>query len=357
MPTGNTQISDIIVPEIFVPYQQQQTVIKTEIIQAGILTQSPMLNGLLAKNNGGLIFSVPSFLSLDSTDSTGSENVSTDEAADVQTLAAGAGTTLAAQNDARPQKTGTSLELATRLSRNNHWASADLSTALAGPDPIQSISSQTGGYWSQRLQRAFVETMVGVFADNTANNSGDYTFDSAVLNGGVFQDGLTNFTAENFINAIGTMGDAASNLTGLMVHSIVYNRLLINNLIDFIPDADGTTKIATYMGKRIVQDDGMPFSGGVFESWIFGAGAVQLGVDTPKVPIEISREPLAANGGGQEVLSNRVEWSIHPTGHAFDTVPGDGGPTNAQLALAANWTRVYPNRKQINLARLVSREF
>lgn len=346
-----TQVSDIITPEIFTPYVQQMTEEKSRIIQSGLMQRSGVLDTLLA--GGGLTFNVPSFQDLDSSDGSGAENVSGDQPADVQTLAAGAGTTLAAQNDARPQKTTTSNEVATRMSRNNHWSTASLSKALAGDDPQASIASRVAEYWSRRLQRATVRTLTGVFADNTANDAGDYSVD---ITGAGFEDGVTNFRPEALIDASLTMGDSMEDLTGIIVHSVVYAQMQKQNLIDFIPDARGEVRIPTYLGKEVIVDDGVPAAGGIYESWLFAAGVLQLGVGTPDVPTAMTREELAGQGGGQDILHSRVEWSIHPTGHAYTTTPGNGGPTDANLIDAANWNRVYPERKQIKLARLITRE-
>ena len=147
----------------------------------------------------------------------------------------------------------------------------------------------------------------------------------------------------------------------IMVHSIVYARMQKNNLIDFIPDARGETQIPTYLGRVVIVDDGCPQSGGVFESWLFGAGAIRLGMGSPKVPTEVERAPASGNGGGSEILYSRQELSMHPAGHAYIGTSAKGGPSNAatsnNLAHAGSWSRVYPERKQIKIARLITREY
>ena len=133
-----------------------------------------------------------------------------------------------------------------------------------------------------------------------------------------------------------------------------------NNLIDFIPDARGEIEIPTFLGREVIVDDGLPSTGNVYDTWLFGMGATMLGMGTPKVPVEVERKPGAGNGGGQEVLYMRNEWLMHPTGHAYVGTSPNGGPTNAatsnNLADAGSWARRYPERKQIKFARLVTRE-
>lgn len=348
-----TQVSDIVVPEIFTPYIQQLTEQKSRLIQSGALQNNALMNQLLG--GGGLTFNVPSFKDLDDDD----ENVSSDEVADIYALAASGGSPAlpGSFNDSIPHKVGTATEIAVRMNRNSSWSSADLASVLAGADPMQAIGNRVSMYWTRRLQAAFVATMTGVFADNTANDGADYTND---VSGGSFIDGVTNFSAEAFIDAQVTMGDSAEDLSIMMVHSVVYARMKKNNLIDFIPDARGETQIATFLGHEVIVDDSMVNASNVYDTWIFGAGAVQFGRGNPKVPTEVERQAAAGNGGGQEILHSRVEWSLHPVGHAYTGTAANGGPSNAatsnNLAAAGSWNRVYTERKQIKVARLITRE-
>lgn len=344
-----TAVEDVIVPSVFTPYVQQMTETKSRLIQSGAIVRDAAIDLLLA--GGGLTFNVPSFKDLDDDD----DRVSTDSQ-HMEFATAGADTP-------DPQKIGTSQEVAVRLSRNNSWSSADLTAALAGADPMNAIADRLAGYWTRRLQNVFVATITGVFADNAASPSGsehvqnDLTVD---ISGASFVDGVTNFSAEAMIDAATTAGDSQDGLTMLMVHSVVYARMQKNNLIDFIPDARGEVVIPTFLGREVIVDDGVTRSGGVYHSWLFGPGAVRLGVGTPKVPTEVERKAGAGNGGGQEVLYNRVEWSLHPVGHKYAGTAAEGGPSNAatsnNLAHAGSWQRVYPERKQIKIARLITRE-
>ena len=337
-----TQVSDVVVPEIFTPYIQQLTEEKSRIIQSGAAVRDGFIDGLLA--GGGITFNVPSFRDLDND----ADRVSTD------TPHAEFSGGVASPD---PAKVETDQEVAVRLSRNNSWSSADLTSALAGKDPMESIASRVAAYWTRRLQAVFVATVNGVVSDNDANNGGDYTND---ISGGAFIDGVTNFSAEAMIDAAVTMGDSMEDLTMIMVHSVVFARMQKNNLIDFIPDARGEINIPTFLGRQVIVDDGMPVTANVYDNWLFGAGAVRLGVSAPKMPTEIEREAGAGNGGGQEILYNRVEWSAHPVGHAYTGTAPNGGPGNGaganDLANAGSWDRVFPERKQIKFARLVTRE-
>lgn len=346
-----TRVSDVIVPEVFTPYMQQLTEEKSRLVQSGLLGRSEALDTLLG--GGGLTFQVPSFRDLDND----ADRISTDTS--VPFADADASLPAGVARPPNPLKVQTSKEIAVRMNRNNSWSSSDLAAILAGADPMQAIAGRVAAYWTRRLQVAFISTWKGVIADNSANDSGDYIND---ISGGGFVDGVTNFSAEAFLDAAQTMGDSQDDLVAVAVHSVVYNRMMKNNLIDFIPDARGEINIATFLGREVIVDDGLPRTGSVYDTWLFGAGATLLGVGTPPVATEIDRKAGGGNGGGQDVLYSRVMWTIHPTGHAFigASIP-DGGPANTgtggpDLDEAASWNRVYPERKQIKFARLVTRE-
>jgi hypothetical protein len=347
MATGNTSVADVVVPRIFTPYTQKLTEEKSRIVASGAVVRSGVADGMLA--GGGITFDLPAWNDLDND----ADNVSTDAA-----------------SLATPNKIGSHQQVAVRLSRNQHWSGFDLAQALAGSDPMAAIANRVAAYWSRRLQAATIATMNGVFKDNGVNDSNDYTVE---IVGAGFVDGVTNFSAEAYIDAAATMGDSTDDLSLLLVHSTVYARMQKNNLIDFIPDARGETQIASFLGAMVVIDDGMPSGTGVtradgttagvagmFESWLFGPGAIQWGVGSPRVPTEVDRVPLDGDGGGREILSSRVEWTIHPDGHSYTGTAASGGPSNATTAnnlnAAASWNRVWPERKQVKVARLISRE-
>lgn len=338
--TDLTRIADVVVPEIFAGYVQTLTAEKSRLIQSGALVTSEVLSNNL--NGGGLTFNEPFYHDLLSTDGDHSENISTDKGP-----------------DAIPDNITTGTEIQIRMSRNKSWGSADLTAALAGNDPMDAIARRVADWRERRLQAAWLATMKGVFATNDAAPAGgsthvakDLTLDISGNTGAA-----AKFSSSAFISATGLMGDSMGQLTMVMMHSIVYQQLQRLNLIDFIPDARGEVNIAYYMGREVIVDDGMPNSGGVFHTYLVGAGATAFGSGSPKVPVEIERKAAANNGAGEEVLHNRWEWIIHPVGHAWKgTAASKGGPSNAELAVTGSFNRVFRERKQIRIARLITKE-
>lgn len=345
-----TKIADVVVPEIYTPYKQLVTEQKSALIQSGVVARDASIDTLL--NGGGLTFNTPSWKDLDNDE----ENTSTDNEASFSS----------------PKKIGTVTEISVRLNRNQSWSAMDLAADLAGAKPMTAIGNRVGYYWTRRLQAMFIATMQGVFADNAAApTAGEHVQNDLTNNisGAAYSAGVTDFSAEAFIDTAVTMGDSAEALGMCFMHSIVYARAQKNNLIDFIPDANGVVNIPTFLGRRVIVDDGLPnpagtgaaqTAAGIYHTWLFGGGAVRYGVGTPETPFETDRLPSAGDGGGQEVMYDRVQWCLHPVGHAYVGTPPNGGPTNAatanNLASATSWRRVFTERKQIKIARLITRE-
>ena len=152
------------------------------------------------------------------------------------------------------------------------------------------------------------------------------------------------------------MGDAASGLSAIAVHSSVMAQMVKNDDIVYIPDSMGRLTIPTYMGLRVIVDDGMTVTAGttdgfIYTSVLFGDSAFGYGVGSPEVPIEIEREASQGNGGGIETLWLRNTWILHPAGFQATGTPAGESFTNAELAVATSFDRVL-ERKLIPISYL-----
>lgn len=323
---NTTQIADLqIVPELITGNIILRALNSNAFVQSGVATRDAMLDAFLSNPNGGKVIA-PRFIGPLKDDD---PNISSDDPA---TLAV-------------PKKITGGANKAVRQSLNQSWSSMDLTADLYGEDPIGAITAQIGDYWQAVLNRRVIASVKGALASADA---ADMIVD---VSGAAGADAL--FSADAFIDAQATMGERASALSAIAVHSHVYATMKKQNLIDFIPASDGRTNIATYQGLRVIQDDAMTVVAGEpnkYYSYLFGAGAIGLGVGSAKVPFETQRKPESGNGGGEELVYSRVEWIIHPQGfsYALDTTP-----TIAELETAANWSRVF-ERKRVALAAIIS---
>ena len=294
-----TTVADVIVPEVFNPYVVQQTAELSALYQSGIVATSDELNSLAA--SGGRLINMPFWNDLD-----GDDEVLSDIAAlDVERITSGQ-------------------DIAALLMRGKAWSVNDLAKALSGDDPMATIGQMVAGYWARRMQATLLSTLTGVFAaPSMAANV--YDTDDRI-------------SADNTILAIQCLGDAKSKLTGFMMHSAVEADLARQDLIDFTKDSTGSIEIPTYLGKRVIVDDGCPVANGVYTTYIFGQGAIGYGEGGAPVPTETTRDALS----GDDILINRRHFLLHPRGVRWtDAVVGGSSPTNAELANPANWLRVY----------------
>ena len=331
---ANTELTDIFVPEVFQSYQVNDTVEKTAFVESGVVVLSPTLDQ--RADSGGMLTTIPFWNDLDASIE---PNYSNTTYTDIAT----------------PQKIDSGEQTARIAYLNEGFSSSDLNKELAGSDPMQRIANRVDSYWSRQFQRRVLSIAIGIYNDNVAANSGDMVVDVTSQTPGTITD-ANRFTAPGLIDANYTLGDGAPGVAVLALHSIIYKKMLKDQLIEFIPDAQGKLTIPTYLQMRVIVDDGMPtFGTGVDRKYLcilFGQGAIGYGRGNPRTPSEVQRYPERANGGGVEVLWSRKTWLIHPSGFNFlsTTITGPGlSPTWADLQLATNWERVL-DRKKIPMA-------
>lgn len=302
-----TKIADVIVPEVFNPYVIERTTALSALYTSGIIAPVDGLN--ILGTRGGTAIAMPFWNSL-----SGAEEVLSD------TTPLGVDKITASQ------------DVAVLHARGKAWGVNDLAKALAGDDPMAAIGDQLAAYWAERWQVQLIATLAGVFA--AASMSGNVsdisagTGDAAVI------------SADTTVDAIYKLGDAAGSLAAFAMHSAVVAKLVKDDLIDFLPDSQGNINVPTYLGKRIIVDDGMPVASGVYTSYLFGPGAIGYGEGNAPVPTETDRDSLQ----GEDILINRRHYVLHPRGVKWVGDAAGVSPTNVELAVGTNWERVYNNK-------------
>lgn len=336
------QLTDAIIPEVYLSYQTNDDPELTALFESGAAVRSPVLDE--AANTAGSVTHIPFWKDIDPTDE---PNYSDDTT-----------------NEATPDKLGSGEQIARVAYLNKGMSAADLVSELAGSDPMVRIRNRYSTYWQRQWQRRVIASLVGVLADNVANDAGDMVEDISIADGNA-ATAANLWSRTAFTNAAFTLGDRFQATNSIAVHSMVYKRMVDNDDIEFIPDSQGRLVIPTFMGRRVIVDDGMPveaggLSGFVYTSVLFQDGAIGHGSGSPRVPVEVERKAGGGNGGGIETLWERKTWISHPFGFAFTSSSVTGGAatavqgrsaTLANLRLAANWNRVV-ERKNVPLAFL-----
>ena len=328
---------------------------KNVLVQAGVIVPSRKLDAIMS--NGGVIFDLPFWNDVANV----ADRVSNSTA--IANLFSGGAVY------PTPEGLTSSKMVAVRLCRNQSWGANDLQDTInLDGDPMGFIASRFSTYQSWKLQEVFLAECAGIFADNDANPSGsehvagDLTLDISNANGvGIFTPGVTTFGAAAHIKATQLLGDNKGDLAVALMHSIIESSIALQDLVETIRDSEGKIQYKTFMGMRIVIDDDMTSpSVGVYDTYYFGLGAFVMGRSTPKKPLAYERYEGAGNGAGGEALYQRWEWCVHPLGHKWTIASTEGGPTNAatagNLAHLDSWQRVYPERKQIKIVRVRTRE-
>lgn len=312
-----TKIGDIIIPEVFNSYFLNRTAELARFYMGGIVSNDPQLNALATA--GGKMVNMPFW-----NDLTGDDEVLSDSNA----LTAG--------------KITSGQDVAVLHARGRAWGANDLAKAFAvgRADPMAAIGDLVADYWARRYQQVALASLKGVIADNVANDGGDMVAGS----------GTSAFDADLFIDGQATFGDAIGGLAGIAMHPVVYHNLKKKDNISFEKESLGDLEIETYRGLRVIVDRTLPLDAGVYTTYLFGQGAIGMGQGAAPVPTETDRDSLA----GEDYLITRTHFIMHPRGVEFtgNTVSSTT-PTNANLALAANWNRVY-EREQVRIAAIRS---
>lgn len=331
------QLSDVIDVTLFRDLPAELDPTMDTFFNSGIITRNPLLDGLA--NGEGKLSELPFWKDVDMASE---PNYSDDS-----------------ENTATPQKIVQAEQIARKAFVNQGWKEADLVTELAmGEDALQFIRRRTDKYFSLQFQRRLIASCNGVLADNVANDSADMVIDvaSESIAG---QSASTKFSRTSFTSAVYTLGDMATQITAIGVHSAIMKQMVDADDIDYIPDSQGNLTIPTYLGVRVIVNDTMPVTAGTTDgvkhtSILFGQGAFGYGEGSPKVPVEVEREASQGNGGGTETLWVRNTWLLHPFGFQATGTPTGDSFNLSELATAGSWDRVFDSRKNVPLGFLIT---
>lgn len=304
----STKIADVIVPEVFNPYVIERTAELSALVKCGIIVKDKELDSLALA--GGRLINMPYWKDLNGDDEVLDDN--------------GALT---------PGKITAGQDVAALLMRGKAWSVNDLATALSGDDPMKAIGDLVAEYWARQRQKTLLAVLKGVFASSTMSGN---VHDISSLEGD-----LAKINGTSFIDAKTKLGDASDKLTAVAMHSTVFAELEKQNLIQYIPNSQGVVDFPSYLGRKVIVDDGCPKDGDVYTTYLFGQGAIGEGNGAAPVPTETDRDSLA----GEDILINRQHFLLHPRGVKFtDSSVAKKSPSNAELANQANWSRVYENK-------------
>ena len=331
--------SDIIIPEVFTPYVIQEATIRDDFLGSGVVQPMAELNA----SDGGDTVNVPFW----------------------QANLAGSFQHLTDSTSLVPKKITADKQVGVILHRGDAWEGRDLAAIAAGSDPMAAIGQKLGGYIAHNRQKDLLGSLGGIFgAVGTDNTTGSNTasFAGLTIDGG--GSGETSLSPRHVARARALLGDQGEKLSTMCVHSSVYYDLYERKAIDFVsnevgsPSGDAasgsisgayssTINVPYFMGMRLIVSDDVQTSGTgastKFAAYFFTQGSVGSG-EQDELDIEQDRDILAKSSA----MSLDAHYCYHPVGAKW--VGSIVNPTTAQLAVPANWAKVYET-KNIGIIR------
>lgn len=299
-----TRITDLIVPETFVPNVLERSLNSNRFITSGLITTNPITAASLA--SGGLTFKINTLKNI--ADNAGDPNVSTDDPA----------------VNAVPKAIATNSMVGVRLEFNDHFQAMDVATSVTGVDPVALVEAQAANFYINWRAKALGSILAGAINEaNTptlVNTSG-----AAYSSGGLIDTGTAWGDAFNPAEVF------------LVMNSRAKRQLMKAEIGSWTSPANTTVDFATYLGMPVLVDDRIVDVGSVATIYVVARGAIEFATAPVQNAVEVSRLPLAGNGGGSEIVSLRDAFSFHVVGTRWKGTPAATHPTFAELATAANW--------------------
>lgn len=320
-----TQLLDVITPEIFNQYMNQFTMEKSAFVQSGVAVADERVSRNIT--SGGLLVNMPFW-----NDLSGEDEVLGDGE---KALSTG--------------KITAASDIAAVLYRGRGWSVNELAAVISGDDPMKALMSKLGSYWLRREQQVLLSVLGGVFAPATGSG------DTATPAGQLLETHLNDQKAKPIdefmiLDTKQLLGDAAEQLSMIIVHSAIYTSLQKLNLIEFVRPSEEGKAIPYYQGYRVVVDDGVPTTGNtpatkVYTSFLFSAGAIGRNAGNPSQLTTFEKDRDAAKGNDR--VFTRRALTMHPYGIKWTDAEREEGnitPTNKDLANPANWKKVYEDK-------------
>ena len=332
-----TAITDIVIPEIYLPYEYLQIISKSKFFNSGIIKQDPLIsNGL---NGGGTIFNIPHRM----IDETAMEPISTETDLTVYS--------------------GTSTQtLIRRLVFGHAWGEEEIASALAGSRPEFELPELTAKYWANQFETALIYCVRGIMADNIADDSSDLVNDIGHASDGALATDSNKVSSDAIIDTAMKVGDRQDLFQGggIVMHSTVYTRLWKLDEIDFVPASGHPYGIPTYKTMTVIVDDSMPAIavGSGYDYWtlLFSPGSVGFGEGGYRPISRIT--PIAterAESTGVDNLYMRKSFGFHFDGFTWvETTIASTNPSLANLYDADNWNRLRDDSRTSGMALLIT---
>ena len=312
-----TNIADIIEPIPFSNYMMDRLPVANKLFSSGIVYQDAMLKTRL--EGGGRKFEVPFWGDITQGES--------DIPVENTPTAAG--------------KIGTYDLTAVRQMRKKNIGKSQLTSIMAGADPIGAIQNRLDVYWKKDLQTLLVATMKGVLA--SASGAPLLTDKGHVATTGD-PSASTIIAPDYIIDAQTVLGDAMSEFKAMIVHPKVNADLRKQNLVTDVPLADQSGTLPYYQDMLLIVDENVPIESrattttpaNVYTTIMVREAAFAFAETTSGFKA-VAVDEDDDKGFGETILLTKRMFALHPSGFDFAGTPAGLSVTNTELAVGTNW--------------------
>ena len=207
-----------------------------------------------------------------------------------------------------------------------------------GLDPLTWMGQQIADYWDDQLMKTLTCVIKGMFSmtDTVSQEFVEkHTYDITVGE-------LDKVMGADTLNtAIQRASGMHKNIfTTVIMHSTVATNLENMKLLEYMKgtDPNGMQRdltLATWNGRRVIVDDGVPFEDGKYTTYLLGAGAFYYDELGAKNAVE--KERIPRKQGGIDILINRRREYLIPNGVSYEGNPATDSPTNAEFEAGTSW--------------------
>lgn len=338
-----TRLLDVITPEIYLAYMNNFTKEKSALITSGVAVANAQVSANI--NSGGKIVHMPFWEDLN-----GEEEILGDGDKALTT-----GKITASQDQAAV------------LYRGKGWAVNELAAVISGDRPMEALLSKIASWWLRREQHTLVHgVLAGLFGKVTIDiPDEDETpvpteFIGPLANSHMNDQSTKAISNDIILDSKQLLGDASDQLSLLLMHSKIYTSLQKLGLVEYLPDVKGHPTIPSYLGYRVVVDDGCPVdktdpAKPVYTTFLFRTGSIGRNSGHPS-QLTLWETARDAKRGNDEVYTRRA-LTLHPFGIKYNNMyfddPTNVTPSNKDLADPRNWNKVYED-KQIGIIAIKS---
>nr|BAR34289.1 phage capsid protein [uncultured Mediterranean phage uvMED] len=326
----------------FSRYLTDEIYFRSAFVQSGVMALDARLNGV-----GGVKAEIPFFKPLNFNEE------SVNSSATWGTAGVGAYQT---------QKTSAGTQYGVWTTRGAAFAADDLSNVQVGEDSLGNIRSQLAADIATKQTTKLLSCLTGMFGTALAGNSLDLSEATAGSENDSNYLNVTNVTRAKFL-----LGERASSINTIAMHSLVAARLQEIGMLTFSAPAGVTTgsaiqfggggvgvsstEVGYFAGLRVLIDDQLPILGTTgenqqFQCFMFGSGIVKTGSQFG-MSIETERNILSR----QNIMTVTYNSCMHVPGVSWTS--GNTDPENSDLANAGNWSYVYDDLRTTPLVSLV----